>query len=138
MQRSSSLDIAANMLNLLRMEQAERQQRTAELYRSWVKKMVHAGAEPLKAKRKKAPVLGKPQMSRMAAAMKLRTIRDQNVHATKSHNDRLMLAKSIEEKRLATTRELEYNRLLGASQFGRMTPYAIGRLNDLKTVLNTG
>ena len=26
------------------------------------------------------------------AAMKLRTIRDQNVHATKSHNDRLMLA----------------------------------------------
>ena len=72
----------------------------------------------------------------MAAAMKLRTIRDQNVHATKSQNGRLMLAKSIEETRLAANRELEYNRLLGASQFGRLTPFAIGRLDDLKTVLN--
>lgn len=33
----TSLDIAANMLNMLRIEQAERQQRKAELYRSWVK-----------------------------------------------------------------------------------------------------
>ena len=33
----TSLDLAANMLNLLRLEQAERQQRKAELYRSWVK-----------------------------------------------------------------------------------------------------
>ena len=52
----------------------------------------------------------------MAAAMKLRTIRDQHVNATKAYNDRLMLAKSIEEKRLRTNNELEYNRLLGASQ----------------------
>ena len=88
------------------------------------------------ANNRKAPALGKPQMSRMAAAMKLRTIRDQNVHAAKSYNDRLMLTKSIEEQRLATHRELEYNRLLGASQFGRLTPFAIGRLDDLKTVLN--
>lgn len=95
--------------------------------------------------KKKAPVLGrgaaplsgaKPQMSRMAAAMKLRTIREQNVHASKAYNDRLMLAKSIEEKRLRTNHELEYNRLLGASQFGRMTPFALGRLDDLKNVLN--
>ena len=121
------LDVAANMLNLLRIEQAERQQRKAEMYRSWVKYMVH---------KKKAPALGRPQMSRMTAALKLRTIREQHVHAAKSYNDRLMLSKSIEEKRLATNRELEYNRLLGASQFGRITPFAIGRLNDLKTVLN--
>ena len=33
----TSLDVAANMLNLLRIEQAERQQRKAEMYRSWVK-----------------------------------------------------------------------------------------------------
>ena len=32
----TSLDVAANMLNLLRIEQAERQQRKAEMYRSWV------------------------------------------------------------------------------------------------------
>ena len=72
----------------------------------------------------------------MAAAMRLRTIRGQNVHAAQSHNDRLMLAISIEEKRLATNRELEYNRLVGTSQFGRMTPYAIARLEDLKHMLN--
>ena len=32
----TQLDLAANMLNLLRLEQAERQARKAELYRSWV------------------------------------------------------------------------------------------------------
>ena len=85
------------------------------------------------AHKKKAPALGKPQMSRMAAAMKLRTIRHQNVHATKTYNGMLMLAKSIQEKRLRANNELEYNRLLGASQIGRMTPFAIGRLEDLKT-----
>ena len=37
MRTPTSLDIAANMLNLLRIEQAERQQRKADLYRSWVK-----------------------------------------------------------------------------------------------------
>ena len=88
------------------------------------------------AQKKKVPALGKPQMSRMADAMKLRTIRDQNVHATKHHHDRLMLAKSIEEKLLFTNRELEYYRLLGATQFGRMSAFAAGRLEDLKTVLN--
>ena len=86
--------------------------------------------------KKKTPTLGKPQMSRMTAALKLRTIREQNVHASKAYNDRLMLARSIEEKRLATNRELEYNRLLGASQFGRMTAFSAGRLEDLKTMLN--
>ena len=86
--------------------------------------------------KKTALALGNPQMSRMAAALKLRTIRDQNVHASKAYNDILMLARSIEEKRLATNRELEYNRLLGASQFGRMTAFAPGRLEDLKTMLN--
>ena len=75
-------------------------------------------------------------MSRMAAALKLRTIRQHNAHASKAYNDRLMLARSIEEKRLATNRELEYNRLLGASQFGRMTAFSVGRLEDLKTMLN--
>ena len=74
----------------------------------------------------------------MAAVLKLRIIRDQHVHATTSYNDRLMLANSIEEKRQRTNNELEYNRLLGTSQFGRMTPFAMGRLHDLKTVLNKG
>lgn len=63
----------------------------------------------------KAPALGKPQMSRMAAAMILPTIREQNVHATKAYNDRLMLANRIEEQRLSANNELEYRRLLGAS-----------------------
>ena len=75
-------------------------------------------------------------MSITAAALKLRTFRDQNVHASNHYNDRIMLAKSIEEKRLRTNNELEYNRLLGASQFGRMNAFAIGRLEDLKTLLN--
>ena len=88
------------------------------------------------AHKKKALALGKPRMSRMAVALKLRTIRDQHVQATKHDNDRLMLAKSIAEARLRTNRELEYNRLLGASQFGRMTPFATGRLEDFTAALN--
>ena len=66
----------------------------------------------------------------------LRNLKYSLAHATKAYNGRLVLARSIEEKRLATNRELEYNRLLGASQFGRMTAFSAGRLEDLKTMLN--
>ena len=88
--------------------------------------------------KKKAPQLGKPQMSRAVAAMRLRTIRDQNVNVHKTAQDQLKLADSIEQKNARTSQQLEYNRLLGASSFGRLTPFAIGRLEDLKKVLNKG
>ena len=74
-------------------------------------------------------------MPRMAVALRLRTNRDRHAHATNAYTDISMLTKRIEEKRLRTNNELEYNRLFGASQFGQMTPFALGRLNDLENML---
>ena len=84
----------------------------------------------------KAPAKPKPQMSRHAAALRLRTIRDQNVRHHKAHTDRLKLAEGVMQKTARNSYELEYNRLLGAAQFNRLTPFAIGRLQDLKSLLN--
>ena len=79
-----------------------------------------------------------PGLSRAAAAMRLRTIRDQNVHHHKTHQDRLLLAKSIAEKNARVNQELEYDRLLGASLHKGLGAYATARLDALKTVLNKG
>ena len=90
-------------------------------------------------KKKYAPKLPKaPAMSRTAAAMRLRTIRDQNVAHHKTHQDRLLLAKSVAEKNARTNQELEYNRLLGATLHSGLGATAIARLADLKTLLNKG
>ena len=77
-------------------------------------------------------------MSRTAAALRLRTIRDQNVHHHKTHQDRLLLAKSIAEKNARVNQELEYDRLLGASLHKGLGATAAARLDDLKTLLNKG
>ena len=77
-------------------------------------------------------------MSRTAAALRLRTIRDQNVHHHKTHQDRLLLAKSIAEKNARATQELEYDSLLGASLHKGLGATAITRLADLKALLNKG
>ena len=79
-----------------------------------------------------------PAMSRTAAALRLRTIRDQNVHHHKTHQDRLLLAKSIAEKDARVNQELEYDRLLGASLHKGLGATATARLADLKTLLNKG
>ena len=86
----------------------------------------------------KKPTLKAPVMSRATAALRMRTIRDQNVIHHRVHQDRLKLAESVQQKNARVNQELEYNNLLGASQFGRLTPFAIGRLGDLKKVLNQG
>ena len=57
-----------------------------------------------------APKLPKaPVMSRSAAALRIRTINENNVQRQKFHNDRLNLAKSIAEKTARTNHEIEYN-----------------------------
>ena len=84
-----------------------------------------------------APKLPKAPMSRSAAALRLRTIRDQNLIHHKTHQGRLLLAKSIAEKNARVNQEMEYDRLLGASLHpGGLGSYAIARLDELKTVLN--
>ena len=86
-----------------------------------------------------APKLPKgPAMSRTAAALRLRTKRDQNVHHHKTHQGRLLLAKSIAEKNARVNQELEYDRLLGASLHKGLGATATARLADLKTLLNKG
>ena len=86
-----------------------------------------------------APKLPKtPGMSRTAAAWRLRTIRDQNVHHHKTHQGRLLLAKSVAEKNARVNQELEYDRLLGASLHKGLGATAIARLDALKALLNKG
>ena len=83
-----------------------------------------------------APKLARaPAMSRAAAAMRLRTIRDPNVHYHKTHQDRLLLAKSVAEKNARVNQEMEYDRLLGASLHKGLGATATARLDDLKTLL---
>ena len=83
-----------------------------------------------------APKLPKAPMSRTAAALRLRTIRDQNLIHHKTHQDRLLLAKSIAEKNARGNQEMEYDRLLGGSLHPGLGAYAIARLDHLKTLLN--
>ena len=83
-----------------------------------------------------APKLPKAPMSRTAAALRLRTIRDQNLHHHKTHQDRLLLAKSVAEKNARLNQEMEYDRLLGASLHRGLGSIAMARLTDLKTVSN--
>ena len=83
-----------------------------------------------------APKLPKaPAMSRSAAALRLRTINDNHVQRHRAHNDRLMLAKSVAEKTARNNYEIQYNALLGASNHGALSGYAIDQLGDLKTYL---
>ena len=79
-----------------------------------------------------------PAMSRTAAALRLRTIRDQNVHHHRTHQDRLLLAKSIAENNARVIQEMEYDRLLGASLHKGLGASAIARLADLTILLNKG
>ena len=73
-------------------------------------------------------------MNKSTAAMRLRTIRDQNVIAHKGHQDRLALAESVMRADARRNQELEYNKLLGASAFGGLSAYSLARLEDLKKV----
>ena len=83
-----------------------------------------------------APQLPKaPAISRTAAAMRIRTIRDQNVHYHKTHQDRLLLAKSVAENNARVNPYMEYNRLLGASLHKGLGAIAIARLDNLITLL---
>ena len=87
-------------------------------------------------KKAAAPKLPKaPAMSRTAAAMRIRTINDNNVQRQKFHNDRLNLAKSVAEKTARTNHEIEYNQLFGHSLHGRLGPYAADKLAALKTYI---
>ena len=79
-----------------------------------------------------------PAMSRTAAALRLRTIRDQNVHHHRTHQGRLLLAKSIAEKNARVNQEMEYDRLLGASLHKGLGAAAMSRLDELKAVLKKG
>ena len=74
-------------------------------------------------------------MSRTAAALRIRTINENNVQRQKFHNDRLNLAKSVAEKTARTNHEIEYNQLLGHSLHGRLSGHAIDKLAALKTYL---
>ena len=85
-------------------------------------------------KKAAAPKLPKaPAMSRTAAAMRIRTINDNNVQRQKFHNDRLNLAKSVAEKTARTNHGIEYNQLFGHSLHGRLGAHAVDKLAALKT-----
>ena len=87
-------------------------------------------------KKAAAPKLPKaPVMSRSAAALRIRTINENNVQRQKFHNDRLNLAKSIAEKTARTNHEIEYNQLLGPSLHGRLGGHAADKLAALNTYL---
>ena len=66
-----------------------------------------------------------PVMSRTAAALRMRNINENHVQRPKTHNDRLLLAKSVAEKTARTNHEIEYNTLLGASLHGHLSGYAV-------------
>ena len=83
-----------------------------------------------------APKLPKaPVMSRTAAALRIRTINENNVQRQKFHNGRLNLAKSVAEKTARTNHEIEYNQLLGHSLHGRLGGHAADKLAALKSYL---
>ena len=76
-----------------------------------------------------APKLARaPLMSRTAAALRLRNINENHVQRQQTHNDRLLLAKSVAEKTARTNHEIEYNALLGASLHGHLSGDAIDKL----------
>ena len=77
-----------------------------------------------------------PVMSRTAAALRLRTINDNNVQRHKAHNGRLLMAKNVAEKNAGTNNDIEYNALLGASLHGHLSGCAVDRLAALKTYLH--
>lgn len=77
-------------------------------------------------------------MSRKAAALRLATIRTQNIHKQKANMDRLKFAEEVEQKTARANHDLEWQRLTGAAQAGAMTAYSIGRLAELKRVLGKG
>ena len=74
-------------------------------------------------------------LSRKAAALRLATIRTQNIHKQKANMDRLRFAEEVEQKTARNNHDLEWQRLTGAAQAGAMTAYSIARLADLKRVL---
>ena len=74
-------------------------------------------------------------MSRKAAALRLATIRTQNINKQKANMGRLKFAEEVEQKTARANQELEWQRLTGAAQASAITPYSLGRLVDLKRVL---
>ena len=74
-------------------------------------------------------------MPRKAAALRLATIRTQDIHKQKANMDRLKFAEEVEQKTARANQELEWQRLTGAAQTGAMTADSIGRLADIKRVL---
>jgi hypothetical protein len=72
---------------------------------------------------------------RKAVALQLTTIRAQNMNRQKADHARIQWAQGMEEKTVRNNHQMEHDRLLGASQFGHMTPFALGRLADLKRLL---
>ena len=85
-------------------------------------------ARPRAVKPQKRPVT----QSRKAAALRLATIRTQNIHKQKAHMDRLRFAEEVEQKTARNNHDLEWQRLTGAAHAGAMTAYSIARLADLK------
>ena len=72
--------------------------------------------------------------SRKAAALRLTTIRTQNIHKQKAHHDRLKFSEEAEHRTARANQELEWQRLTGAAQEGAMTAYS-GEACGLKTGL---
>ena len=86
-----------------------------------------AGADP--------PRLPRGTMSSGLINARLRAIRHQTVNRYKVAVARTQMAKEIEAAANRNNLELEYNRLVGASQLGAMTPYVLARVADLKLLL---
>ena len=92
-------------------------------------------ARPKKRAAKPAKPKLATKMNKSTAAMRLPTIRDQNVIAHRGHQGRLALAESVMRADARRNQELECNKLLGASAFGGLSAYSLARLEDLKKVI---
>ena len=83
-----------------------------------------------------APKLPKaPAMGREAAAMRLRAIYGQHVQRHRAHNGRLMLVNSVAEKTARNNYDIQSNALLGASNHGALSGYAIDQFGAPNTYL---
>lgn len=60
---------------------------------------------------------------RKAVALQLTTSRAQNLNHQQTNNARMQWAQDLEQETVRNNYQTEHDRLIGASQFGHMTPF---------------
>ena len=86
---------------------------------------------PLPARPAKAP----RKMGLKEATARAQTIRRENVHRHKGHQESIAMNDRIRQAQVHNQLTIERDHLLGASLHGKLQEAAINRLQDLKTLL---